>query len=546
MIKESIIHSLRTNRKSGLAVSVVSLCLSIPLALASGAAPLQGIIAAMRGGLCAAIWGGSRYNIIGPAGALTGLLFTFVLSHGSHLLPLLTICVGLWIFLFSWLKISTAITSIPSPVLHGFMIGVGITILLTQLNNALGLVDLPQHMHLIPNLIETIMHRSSINAVSLGIFLFGLGFLVVRKKMGWNIPGVLPLSLFGIIGGYVANGSPGLVLLASQFPELHFSLWTGWFTSLTSWTDLHMWYVVLTSSFVIAAVALLETIISAKIADQKTQTQHHQGNEIRGLVRANVVNGIFGGMPVTGVFLRTALNIEAGAQSSWSQGINAVCIMIIAFFGFQYFTYIPVAIVAAILIHLAWGMIRTPHFFDLRNRDRFARGIMCTVALVTVLYDPMYGILAGTSISLLSFLSKAKNGQARVIVFRQGIFYNKLLLATYKKNPDANDCLIIKIPDSLSFLNVSTLRDELRSLPNTYVILSFSQVYSLDIDGNDLITSYLMMMKNKGREVRITGAIGGVEHYVQQYVIQGLISVDHIFSSTAQALNQITLFSCPV
>jgi len=543
MTIDTSINALRANRKSWLAVSVVSLCLSIPLAIASWATPLQWLIAAIRWWLCAALWWWSRYNIIWPAWALSWLLSSFVFVHGWHLLPLLTICVWIWIAIFSWSKITPAITSIPSPVLHWFMIGVWVSILSTQLNNALGLFGLPKHSFLIPNLIETLTHRSSINAVSLSIFALWMIFLWWWKKVFPRIPGILPLSLIGIIWWYSASWYPGLILLQSQFPELHFSLWTGRFSGIWWWIDLHMWYVVISSSLVIAAVAVLETIISAKIADQKTQTQHHQWREIRGLARANIVNGLFGWIPVTGVFLRTALNIEAGAQSARSQGINALGVMIIWFVWFQYFTYIPVALVASILITLAWGMIATPHFIDLWYRDRFAWGIMCVVALITAFHDPMYGILAGTSISLLAFLSKAKNGQARVIVFRHGAFEKKLLLAEYKKNPDPDDCLIIKIPDSLSFLNVTSLRDELRSLPNTHLILSLSQVYSLDIDGNDMITAYLSMMKDKGREVWITGAVWWVEHYIQTYVAQGLINPDHVFPSTSEALNHIAVFS---
>lgn len=132
---KSLLSLIKTNRASGLSVSIVSICLSIPLAIASGATPMQGLLAAIWAGMMASLFGGSNYNIIGPAGALSGLLIAFSLSHGANLLPLLTIAIGLWILMMYLLKIAKYITLIPSTALHGFMMGVGLIIAAGQLNN---------------------------------------------------------------------------------------------------------------------------------------------------------------------------------------------------------------------------------------------------------------------------------------------------------------------------------------------------------------------------------------------------------------------------
>lgn len=96
---------------------------------------MQGLLAAIWAGMMASLFGGSNYNIIGPAGALSGLLIAFSLSHGANLLPLLTIAIGLWILMMYLLKIAKYITLIPSTALHGFMMGVGLIIAAGQLNN---------------------------------------------------------------------------------------------------------------------------------------------------------------------------------------------------------------------------------------------------------------------------------------------------------------------------------------------------------------------------------------------------------------------------
>lgn len=128
---------IKHNRASGLSVSIVSICLSIPLAIASGATPLQGLLAAIWGGSVAALFGGSNYNIIGPAGALSGLLLVASAQLGGEWYGVLTIVIGLLILLFWLTGISKYITLIPSTALHGFMMGVGLIIACSQLNNAL-------------------------------------------------------------------------------------------------------------------------------------------------------------------------------------------------------------------------------------------------------------------------------------------------------------------------------------------------------------------------------------------------------------------------
>ena len=135
----NFLTQLKQNRQSGVSVGIVSVCLSIPLAIASGATPLQGLLAAVWAGLFASIFSASNYNILGPAGALTGLMIVFVASIGAVYIPILTVISGLFILAFYLLRISKYITLIPSTALHGFVLGTALLLAGTQLNNALGL-----------------------------------------------------------------------------------------------------------------------------------------------------------------------------------------------------------------------------------------------------------------------------------------------------------------------------------------------------------------------------------------------------------------------
>jgi SulP family sulfate permease len=198
---------IKQNLASGISVSIVSICLSIPLAIASGATPMQGIFAAMWGGFFASLFGGSNYNIIGPAGALTGLLISFVMTYGAVWLPGLTIAIGIWILLIWLLKISRYITLIPSTALHGFMMGVGLIIATGQLNNILGITGLEKHDSMIANIGETLSHLVTANVWAIIIFLVSFIFLRLWNSHIKKIPGILPLTVLGIGLGMFATKS---------------------------------------------------------------------------------------------------------------------------------------------------------------------------------------------------------------------------------------------------------------------------------------------------------------------------------------------------
>ena len=128
-----------SNWKSGLTVSIVSIPLSLALAITSGATPTQGIITAFWAGLLGALFASNNYNIIGPTGALAGVLLSFALSHGFGVLPFIAIFAGIFIFVAYLFKWDRYIIFIPQSVIHGFTLGVAFIIAFGQLSSVFGI-----------------------------------------------------------------------------------------------------------------------------------------------------------------------------------------------------------------------------------------------------------------------------------------------------------------------------------------------------------------------------------------------------------------------
>jgi hypothetical protein len=207
-----ILRELSANWKSGLTVALVSVPLSLSLAIASGAAPITGIITAVWAGLIAAALGGSEYNVIGPAGALSGILAGVTLTFGASVLPLVAILAGAVIFAFYILRWDRYLVFIPSSVMHGFTLGVGVTIALGQINAALGLQGLKVHESLLMNFYESLLHAGQTQLPTFILFAATLALLFGIARLAPRIPGAVVAAIMGIAIGYIDRIDATLLL----------------------------------------------------------------------------------------------------------------------------------------------------------------------------------------------------------------------------------------------------------------------------------------------------------------------------------------------
>jgi sulfate permease, SulP family len=545
---KSILSLIKQNRASGLSVSIVSICLSIPLAIASGATPLQGLLAAIRWGSVAALFGGSNYNVIGPAGALSGLLLVASAQLGAEWYGVLTIMIGLLIMAFWLTGMSKYITLIPSTALHGFMMWVGLIIGFSQLNNALWLFGLPKHHHMIQNISETFHHINEISWIAVLVFLWAFCFLKIWTRWIKSIPAVLPVTILGIIVGIITHKmNLWLLTLNDQFPSLSFSLMEGWvwekflslFLSGSEWFD--KGFAIAALAFPIAVVAVLETIISAKVADKQTKTKHHQSNEVRGLWLANAIGWVMGAMPVTWVFVRTALNIKSGANSRMSSFINTIFVVLISWLLFPYFVYLPLAVTAAILINLALGMIDIKLYKKILSVDTKSFWLVMIVGLVTWLEDPIYGIILWTIAALLMYIRDASEGDLMVNVFRNNTFHKRRTIKKYLQKQEEGDIIVIKLPHDMTFLNAGSEIEHIQSITKaSHYIISCSQLQYADMDALEWLEDIIESLQKSWKERYVTGLWGRVEAMIRKFhCIQ-----DHhqrIFSSTSLVLNHLSI-----
>lgn len=508
------INNVKQNLKSGLTVSLISIPLSVSLAVASNVSPLIGIITGIWAGLIAGIFGGSHYNIVGPTGALSGVIATYVLLHGLGSLPTLTVLVGILILIAYMLRLERYLILIPSGVIHGFTLGVAFIIALNQLNSALGLQNLAVHEHFFENVVESLRHVSSTSLSTVGIFLLFLIGLFIFKKITPKLPGAIILAPVGIILGYLSTQQIiplALQTLGSKFSDFSFRLFQPMHWEFSS--DM------VQVAAVIALIAILETMLSAKIADAMTHTKHQQRKEMFGLGLANIVSGLVGGMPATAALARTSLNIKTGATHRSSAILNTIFMAVISLLLLGYFSYIPMAVIASILVFVAAQMVELKHFIKFWYFEKSSFVVAIVVAVVTIVEDPIIGILLGATISLLLFVNRLSHGHfdLKLNKFDEGIV-GSVVDEKVKEIKENADVVLYSIRGKLCYINsrahVARFESELHKYK--YVILRLREVYFIDLDGIEALDEIINLSEARGQQVLLTSVDPGVLSLLEQ------------------------------
>ncbi|MBI4138035.1 MAG: SulP family inorganic anion transporter [Candidatus Wildermuthbacteria bacterium] len=531
-------RNARNNWKSGITVALVSMPLSVSLAIAGGSTPTAGIITAVWAGLFASFFGGSNYNIVGPTGALSGILASYALTRGAGVLPTLAVVAGVFVLIAFALKLHRYLVFIPGSAIHGFTLGVAGIIGLNQLNFAFGLSGLPVHEKFIENIFESLRHIGDASLTAGAVFLLGLVLLFGLLKFFPKIPAVLAVTPPAILLGWLCSAkiSPfSLQTLGDRFPEISPRI-----------IQPVEWYAdpsVLGIAAAVAVVAILETMISARIADTMTKTEHNKSREMLALGLANIASGLAGGIPATAALARTALNVKTGATHRVSATISSVCIIIISFVFLKYFAFMPLSMVAAILVFTAARMVGLQHFGRMLRLERMSFVLSLVVAGVTLYEDPIVGLLAGTAMTLVMFVEKLSRGQFELIINDRNKHIISHVTGEQIKNINAGgETLVYSVRGELAYINAQAHLERFKHQLAGYgtVVLRLRELFFVDLDGVDALADLIDFVKQNGKEIVISGANPLILSMLEGNApFQELKKEGKIFDHTAQALEYL-------
>jgi SulP family sulfate permease len=397
---------LRADAVAGLTVAIIALPLAMALGVASGATPTQGLITAIVAGAMISALGGSRVQVGGPTGAFVVVIFTVIAKHGYDGLLLATLMAGAILVIAGYAGVGRIIRYIPHPVIVGFTAGIAVIIASSQINDLLGLrlPEVPVEFGA-----QWLAYGKAVARIDPATALLAFGTLALLIFLRVKAPR-WPALLIGIAAGSMAVALFGLDVdtIGSRFPDMA----TGIPTPSLPDVSLAKLQAVAPAAFTIAFLAGIEALLSAVVADGMTGFRHRSGQELVGQGAANIASALFGGLPATGALARTAANVKAGARTPFAGIFHSAFLLLFVLFAADLMALVPMAVLAAVLLIVAWGMSEAGRFVMLLRMPGGERLILLTTFFLTVLVDLTVAIGVGVTLASLMFMARMSENVA--------------------------------------------------------------------------------------------------------------------------------------
>lgn len=377
---------------AGAIVACIALPLSLAIALASGVNPEVGLVTAIVAGIVCALFGGVPLAVSGPAAAMAVLIASVVQDHGLAGLLFIGFGCGILQLLTGVIGLGTFIRFVPVPVVMGFTAGIGAIILIGQFPRILGLpASAESHLLTVIFHVKTLFYQTQPSALLLAFATIGITMSMPRI---WPR---LPAPLFAVaIPSLIAYFMHLSVATVGTIPN---SLPLPKFPTLPQASE---WIELATATFIVYALASLETLLSAGAVDQLAKTKPHDPNqELIGQGLGNICSALFGGIPATAVIARSALNVHAAAKTRRSAIFHAIFLLITVYALAPLMSQIPIAVLAGLLITIALRMCSPHEFLTLWQSARSDAVIYLITFLMIIVLDLMSGIQIGIMASLI-------------------------------------------------------------------------------------------------------------------------------------------------
>src|SRR3989344_8778686 len=343
--------------KAGFITAIVALPLAIAFAIASGVPPIMGLYTAIVAGILGSTFGGSKFSITGPTGAMTVIILSTVNRFGIEGLLMAGFLAGVFQILFGLLKAGRFVRYIPLPIISGFTAGIGIIIFVGQIPNFLGLSLAPKEF-VWETIADIIANLGNINYVAVDIAAITIIMILFMHKVAEKLkfirdvpPTVVALLIFTVVVmvfslkvPVVGAIPPGIPM--PQLPNFNLELMRN----------------VLPAALTIALLGSIEALLCAVVCDAMSNTKHKSNKELIGQGIANVAMPFFNAIPSTAAIARSAVNIREGARTKYAGIIHAIFLLIIVLFFAPYAEHIPRAFLAGILMFVSIKMIDIQEF----------------------------------------------------------------------------------------------------------------------------------------------------------------------------------------
>lgn len=504
---------------AGIIVALVSIPISMGYAQIAGLPAAYGLYGSLLPVLVYAFTTSSPQFVFGvdatPAVLVGGTLAALGVTTGSdeamRLVPAITLVVAAWLLIFSLIKAGRIVNYISTPVMGGFISGIGITIILMQVPKLFGgAAGTGELIELILHITDQLKYFNVLSAV------LGFGTVVIILVCKKYMP-KFPMSVVLMVLGAMATaflhidrfGVKHLPHVDAGFPKLSFP-------DVTLLRDNTSEIVVLglTCALVIMAQTLLATNNYANRYGYKVDNNR----EVLAYSLANVASAVSGSCPLNGSVSRTGIADQFGCKTQLMSVTAAVTMLVVVLFATPLLEYLPVPILTGIVVAALIGIVEYKLADKLRKVNRAEFFIFLAAMFGVLLFGTIYGVIIGVILSFIAVIIRAvvpPRSLLGCIPGHEG-FYN---LNRNRNALEIQHVVMYRFSGNLFFANVSTFLQDIENAikdDTRVVIVDASGIGSIDITAADRLVSFNKILKDKGLRFYITEHIGNVNDQLRK------------------------------
>ena len=534
--------SLRGDLMAGLTVAAMLIPQGMAYAMLAGLPPVMGLYASMLPMLLYALVGTSRQMSVGPV-ALDSILVAVGVGSLAQvgtdayiaLAVMLAATIGLLQLLMGFSRLGFLVNFLSYPVLVGFTSAAAIITALSQLSHVLG-VTAPAGFGFSHLLASVLQRPEQINPITLTLGVGAILAMLGLKRWFPRLPGPLIVVVACTILVWSLTLDKQQVKIVGDIP---LGLPNLTFPTL-DWETFRLLFPL---ALTMALVGFAQSISVAKTFAHKNNYHIEPNRELIGLGLANLGASLSHGYPVTGGFSRSAVNANAGAKTSIATIVTALLIGLTLLLFTQTVYYLPNAVLAAIVLVSAAGLI---DFKEIRYlfRVKKSEGLLLTFTFVaTLVFGVIHGLLLGVIASILLFITLNTRPHAAMLgrLPDTDIYRN---IVDFPEAQSIPGLVILRIDASLYFANTEFLKAKLREIREQYgaslkaIILDASAVNDLDSSADTALHQIVVDFKQHRIEFYVAGVKGPVRRVMKRSGLYEVLGGDHFFFTIEAAVNR--------
>lgn len=539
MLKNYKLSYLPKDILAGIIVALVSIPISMGYSLVAGLPVVYGLYGSLLPILVFGIISSSPQFVFGvdaaPAALVGGTIASLGIaaesSEAMKIVPLITLVTSVWLLVFAILRVGRFVKFISTPVMGGFISGVGLTIILMQVPKLFGgKAGTGEGIELVANIIGQL---DNINMLSVILSVSTITIIMVAKKYIPKFPMSVILMFVGaVISAVFHIESYGVAMLPdvkSGLPSLSLPDF-GYLMSDTR--------TIILESLIVAIVIVAISLLSTNNYALKYGYKVNNNREIVAYCAANAVSSLSGCCPVGGSVSRTGIADQFGVKSQVMSVVAALTMLCLLLFGTWFIKYLPVPVLTGIVICALYGILEIKMAKKLAKSDRTEFLIFIAAFLGVLLLGTVYGVAIGVILSFVAVIIKAvipPRAFLGIIPGQRGFFD----LARNRNAKVIRNAVLYRFSGSLFFANINTFQEEIEAAvkeDTKCFVVDATGITNIDITAADRLVIINDKLKNMGIDFYITGHVGSVNDQLRALGAERLVEEGVVRRTASLAL----------